>query len=229
MKINFNIYFFFIIISSLTATGCSNTPVSSPSAPIINLQEGDLLFQDLNCGDLCDAIEAVTEGVNGKDFSHCAMVVKINDTLQVVEAIGDKVQVTSLRNFFARSGDTTTIQNITVGRVLEKYQPLAAKAALNAKAHIGEPYDDVFLMNNNSWYCSELLNESFKAANDSKDFFELNPMTFKDPKTNDFFPAWVDYYQQLKQNIPEGKPGINPGLISRSDKIEIVPLKCFKP
>lgn len=136
MKIKFNRYFFFIIISSLIATGCSNTPVSSPSAPIINLQEGDLLFQDLNCGELCDAIEAVTEGVNGKDFSHCAMVVKINDTLQVVEAIGDKVQVTSLRNFFARSGDKTTIQNIAVGRVLEKYLPLAAKAALNAKSHI---------------------------------------------------------------------------------------------
>lgn len=229
MKINFKIYFFFIIISSLTAIGCSSTPVSSPSAPIINLQEGDLLFQDLNCGELCDAIEAVTEGVNGKDFSHCAMVVKINDTLQVVEAIGDKVQVTSLRNFFARSGDTTTIQNITVGRVLEKYHPIIARAAMKAKAHIGEPYDDVFLMNNNSWYCSELLYESFKAANDSNDFFELNPMTFKDPKTNDYFPAWVDYYQQLKTDIPEGRPGINPGLISRSDKIEIVPLKCFKP
>ncbi len=227
MKINLNRYFFFIIISSLTATGCSNTPLSSPSAPIINLQEGDLLFQDLNCGELCDAVEAVTDGLNGKDFSHCAMVVKINDTLQVVEAIGDKVQVTSLRNFFARSGDTASIQNITVGRVLEKYHPLVAKAALKAKAHIGEPYDDVFLMNNNSWYCSELLYEAFKEANDSKDFFALNPMTFKDPKTNAFFPAWVDYYKQLKQDIPEGKPGINPGLISRSGKIEIVSIQSF--
>lgn len=227
MKINLNRYFFFIIISSLTATGCSNTPLSSPSSPIINLQEGDLLFQDLNCGELCDAIEAVTDGLNGKDFSHCAMVVKINDTLQVVEAIGDKVQVTSLRNFFARSGDTASIQNITVGRVLEKYHPLVAKAALKAKAHIGEPYDDVFLMNNNSWYCSELLYEAFKEANDSKDFFALNPMTFKDPKTNAFFPAWVDYYKQLKQDIPEGKPGINPGLISRSGKIEIVSIQSF--
>lgn len=158
----------------LLVSGCSLFPNKSSSQKTETIQEGDLLFQDLNCGELCDAIEAVTEGVDGKDFSHCAMVVKINDTLQVVEAIGDKVQVTSLRNFFARSGDTTTIQNITVGRVLEKYQPLAAKAALNAKAHIGEPYDDVFLMNNNSWYCSELLYDAFKEANDSKDFFELN-------------------------------------------------------
>ena len=211
----------------LLVSGCSLSPNNSSHQKTETIQEGDLLFQDLNCGELCDAIEAVTEGVNGKDFSHCAMVVKINDTLKVVEAIGDRVQVTSLRNFFARSGDTTTIQNITVGRVLEKYQPLAAKAALNAKSHIGEPYDDVFLMNNNSWYCSELLYDAFKEANDSKDFFELNPMTFKDPKTNSFFPAWVDYYQQLKTDIPEGKPGINPGLISRSEKIEMVSIQPF--
>jgi hypothetical protein len=213
----------------LLISGCSNNDNTSIDSKISKLKEGDLLFQDLNCGELCDAIEAVTEGVNGKDFSHCAIVVKINDTLQVVEAIGDKVQVTSLYKFFARSGDTTTIENITVGRVLEKYQPVVTKAALKAKAHIGEPYDDVFLMNNNSWYCSELLYESFKEANDSKDFFELNPMTFKNPKPNDFFPAWVDYYQQLKQDIPEGKPGINPGLISRSDRIQIVPIMPFKP
>ena len=213
----------------LLLSGCSFSPNNSSSSKTGALQEGDLLFQDLNCGELCDAIEAVTDGVNGRDFSHCAMVVKINDTLQVVEAIGDKVQVTSLRNFFARSGDTTTIENITVGRVLEKYHPIVAKAAMKVKEYIGQPYDDVFLMDNNSWYCSELLYDTFKEANDAKAFFELNPMTFKDPNTHTFFPAWVDYYKQLKQDIPEGKPGINPGLISRSEKIEIVRLVSFNP
>ena len=39
---------------------------------LTTLKEGDLLFQDLNCGELCDAIETVTQGVDGKDFSHCA-------------------------------------------------------------------------------------------------------------------------------------------------------------
>jgi len=215
--------------SILLLSECSPSPKNSSYQNTETLQEGDLLFQDLNCGELCDAIEAVTEGVNGKDFSHCAMVVKINDSLQVVEAIGDQVQVNTLHDFFARSGDTASIQNITVGRVLEKYQPLVAKAATKVKEYIGKPYDDVFLMNNNSWYCSELLYEVFKEANDAQDFFELNPMTFKDPNTHTFFPAWVDYYKQLKQDIPEGKPGINPGLISRSDRIQIVPIQSFNP
>ena len=223
--------FFNLIVPLLLFWGCGTQPNNSQNAKenLETLQEGDLLFQNLNCGELCDAIEAVTEGVNGKDFSHCAMVVKINDSLKVVEAIGDQVQVNTLHDFFARSGDTASIQNITVGRVLEKYQPLVAKAATKVKEYIGKPYDDVFLMNNNSWYCSELLYEVFKEANDAQDFFELNPMTFKDPNTHTFFPAWVDYYKQLKQDIPEGKPGINPGLISRSDRIQIVPIQSFNP
>ncbi len=221
--------FFTLILALLLFWSCTNQPNNSQNAEenLETLQEGDLLFQDLNCGELCDAIEAVTEGVNGKDFSHCAMVVKINDSLKVVEAIGDKVQVNTLKDFFARSGDTASIQNITVGRVLEKYQPVVAKAATKVKAYIGQPYDDAFLMDNNSWYCSELLYDAFKEANDAQDFFELNPMTFKDPNTRTFFPAWVDYYKQLKQDIPEGKPGINPGLISRSNRIQIVPIQSI--
>ncbi len=186
------------------------------------LQEGDLLFQNLNCGELCDAIEAVTEGVEGKEFSHCAMVVKIYDTLKVVEAIGDKVQVNSLKYFYARSGDTVSVQNITVARLKKEFEYLIPEATEFAKRQIGQAYDDEFLLNNSKWYCSELLYQSFKEANNGNDFFCLQAMTFKSPKTNEYFPAWVDYYKALNQPIPEGEPGINPGLISRSDKIQII-------
>ena len=188
----------------------------------VNLKEGDLLFQQLNCGELCHAIEAVTDGVNGKEFSHCAIVVNINDTLKVVEAIGDNVQVNSIGNFLARSGDTLKLKRTTIGRVKKEYEPLIHQATAFAKKQIGQPYDDEFLMKNNKWYCSELLYESFKDANKQSDFFELEPMTFKDPKTDEFFPAWVKYYQQLNAKIPEGKAGVNPGLISRSSKIQII-------
>jgi hypothetical protein len=138
-KISKHLSFFTLILPLLLFWGCATQPNNNQNAKenLETLQEGDLLFQDLNCGELCDAIEAVTEGVNRKDFSHCAMVVKINDSLKVVEAIGDQVQVNTLRDFFARSGDTASIQNITVGRVLEKYQPVVTKAAMKVKAYIG--------------------------------------------------------------------------------------------
>jgi hypothetical protein len=201
-----------------SALACSRSPSQQ-------LQEGDLLFQNLNCGELCDAIEAVTEGVDGKDFSHCAMVVKVHDTLEVVEAIGGAVKLTSLKDFFKRSGDTGSIKNIAVGRVKDAFQPLLSKAAGFAKKQVGQPYDDEFLPNNGKWYCSELLSESFKDANNHVDFFALQPMTFKDPATQQFFPAWINYYNQLNKPIPEGRPGINPGLISRSNKISIIKIE----
>lgn len=191
-------------------------------------KEGDLLFQDLNCGDLCNSIEAVSKGVNGKNFSHCAMVVKINDTLKVVEAIGDKVQVNTLKYFFTRSGDTSTIQNITVARVEHQYETLIHNAAEFIKKQIGQPYDNEFMIKNGKWYCSELLYQSFKEANNQNDFFELEPMTFIDKKTNTFFPAWVEYFKQINTEIPEGKPGINPGLISRSSKIQILKIDIYR-
>ncbi|WP_299521613.1 YiiX/YebB-like N1pC/P60 family cysteine hydrolase [Winogradskyella sp.] len=186
------------------------------------LQEGDLLFQDLDCGDLCDAIETVTIGVNGKDFSHCGMVIKINDTLKVIEAIGEQVQVNTITTFLARSGDTEVLKNTTVARVKPKYKGLIPKATSYAIKQTGQPYDHEFILDNGSWYCSELLYEAFKQANNQEDFFELAPMTYKDPRTKSFFPAWVSYYNNLNKDIPEGKLGLNPGSISRSNNIDIL-------
>lgn len=187
--------------------------------PTMQLKEGDLLFQHLNCGPLCDAIESVTTGVANKKFSHCAMVVNINDTLKVIEAIGDSVQINAVDHFFARSGDTVTIKNISIGRLKEEYKTLIAKAAAFAIKQVGKPYDAEFIMNNGAWYCSELIYAAFKFANHKRAFFPLAPMTFKNPVTKQFFVAWADYYYELRKPIPEGKPGINPGLISRSTKI----------
>lgn len=187
-----------------------------------HLQEGDLLFQHLRCGELCDAIDTVTEGIHGKDFSHCALVVSINDTLKVIEAIDSQVQVTSLANFFARSADTSEIKNITVGRLKHQYKKIIPLATTRAKQLIGQPYDHEFVLNNGKWYCSELIYEVFKSANNQKDFFALEPMTFKDIKNQTFVPAWEEYFKKLRRSIPEGELGINPGLISRSDKITII-------
>ena len=77
-------------------------------------------------------------------------------------------------------------------------------------------------MDNNSYYCSELIYLSFKAANTNKDLFVLNPMTFKSPGSDHYFPVWKKYFDDLGVDVPEGMPGINPGGISRSEIIDIV-------
>lgn len=187
-----------------------------------NYHHGDILFQDLDCGDLCTAIETVTRGVNGRSFSHLGLVYIKNDEAFVIEAIGTEVQLTALSDFVFRSSDEAGNPKVIVTRLDSAYMNLNEKALEFAIAQVGVPYDDAFLYDNGSYYCSELVYDAFKAANDDRPVFELTPMTFKDPTTQKMFPVWVEYYKALNMPIPEGEPGCNPGGISRSEKLRVV-------
>ncbi|MES2485947.1 MAG: YiiX/YebB-like N1pC/P60 family cysteine hydrolase [Bacteroidota bacterium] len=183
----------------------------------VQLQDGDLIFQDMDCGPLCDAIEAVTEGYNGADFSHMGVVYHRNDTVHIIEAAGSAVRLTPLEKF-----KKNTSKPMLVGRLKPEFRSLAKNAIGFSLLQMGVPYDDEYVYSNGSYYCSELVYDAFMFANGGKPFFELQPMTYKQPGTDNFFPAWVDYYKSINKNIPEGQPGCNPGGISLSNKIDIV-------
>lgn len=180
------------------------------------LKTGDLLFQKMNCGDLCDAIHAVTEGYQGYDFSHLGLVYIQNDSIFIIEAAGNAVRKVTLEQF-SKNTNTT----MYIGRVKNKYKKILPEVIDFSLQQIGTLYDEEYLYNNGSYYCSELIYDAFLNAFE-KPFFELQPMTFKQPDTNEFFPIWVNYYQNLGVEIPEGQPGCNPGGISTSKKIKII-------
>lgn len=192
----------------------SNTDTLGSVRELPALEPGDLLFQDLDCGPLCNAIEAVTDGAHGKDFSHVGIAAELPDGLRIVEAIGNDVHVTTEEEFFARS------ENVFVGRLNDG--KMAHKAASEAEHFIGVPYDDAFLPGAEKLYCSELVALAYERANNGAPVFATPNMTFKDPTTNTFFPAWVTYYAELGMEIPEGKPGCNPGQLSREPSVTIV-------
>jgi hypothetical protein len=189
------------------------TEVNTVVAADTSLRPGDVLFQDLDCGPLCDAIEAVTEGIDGKDFSHAGMIVRVGDTLAVIEAIGPDVHLTSMRDFHQRNSKVLT------RHVKPIHRALADRAAAHALGFIGTPYDDAFLPDNGKLYCSELIAMAYERANSGKAVFAAPPMTFKDPRTSQFFPVWVLYYKELGLSIPEGEAGCNPGGLSRNDDL----------
>ena len=85
---------------------------------------------------------------------------------------------------------------------------------------IGKKYDEEFKINNDTFYCSELIYDIFLKANNNKSFFYLSPMTYKEGEKT--MPIWVDYFNNLGISIPENEPGINPGGISLSKKINII-------
>ncbi len=176
------------------------------------LKEGDLLFQHLSCGDFCEAIEKVTPAYQNMHFAHVGILIKNEQNQWVVaEAVSKGVCITNLDTFINRSGK----KNIYVGRVKPEYTIPTLKEIAK---YVEKPYDTVFDINNNAYYCSELVYFLYKNKN-GKSIFQLNPMTYKDPETGKYFPAWVAYFKKMDQPIPEGKPGLNPGSMINSEEL----------
>ncbi|MHC4280162.1 MAG: YiiX/YebB-like N1pC/P60 family cysteine hydrolase [Planctomycetota bacterium] len=186
-------------------------------------KEGDLLFQDLDCGPLCDAIEKVTTGYQGSNFSHVGILARNDkDDLVVIEAVSSGIETTDLEDFLNRSGNQRGRSKVMVGRLKKPYKHLIPLAIENGLALKGKPYDKVFEIDNDAYYCSELIYQIFLEANNNNPLFTLQPMTFKDPETGKILNDWEDYFSRLDALVPEGREGINPGSISRSWVLEIV-------
>ena len=210
---------------SLLLISCGNN-----SNDEFSLQIGDILFQDLDSSPLCDAIEKVTPGYNDYNFSHIGIVVELGDPncinsdyiyendIKILEAIPEKVKTTRLDSFLNRSFDSDSMPKVVVGRLKKQYHFLIDDAVSFLKSKIGVKYDHYFIEKNNQYYCSELIHEAF-----SKDsIFFQKPMTFIEPETEKIMDIWHEYYKNLNFEVPQGKIGINPGIMSISQNIEII-------
>jgi len=186
-----------------------------------HFKEGDLFFQDQDCGLFCEAIEKVTEGYMGSKLSHVGVLVRVDDSWKILEAGGEGVVITAVDTFLNRSYDDNGNPKVLVGRIKNLDINLLRSAKTIAMSLIGKPYDDFFNISNDMYYCSELLYESFKNVH-GKPLFELQPMTFKDPATDDIADVWKDYFEGLDHPIPEGELGLNPGAMSTNANVDIV-------
>ena len=193
------------------------------------LQPGDLLFQDIECGHLCNAIFTVTHRYNSTDISHVAMVVETKPKVIVIEAIGKDVHLTPLKTFLHRwhSVDQHGHPRVMVGRLKKPYHSLIPKAIQAARSWLGRPYNVDFTPNNlqahhQSFYCSQLIYDAFEKANHGHPIFAQDHMSFDNPKTQQFYTGWDTYFQALHRSIPQGKLGTNPGEMSRSPDLHIL-------
>ena len=122
----------------------------------VKLKTGDILFQSMNCGPLCEAINEVTEGYQGKDFSHLGIVYIKNDSVFVIEAAGKAVKITPYEIF-----KTYTTEEMFVGRLKRKYQKYIPVAITFSLQQVSVPNDDAYLYNNAKYSCSELIYYAF--------------------------------------------------------------------
>ncbi|MDX9883004.1 MAG: YiiX/YebB-like N1pC/P60 family cysteine hydrolase [Prolixibacteraceae bacterium] len=180
----------------------------------IELQSGDLLFRGEAGGRLSEAIDRVTQTNEGTHFSHVGLVEAADNGIMVLHAspVGGVCRV-SLHEFLHPEGDSV---KVVVYRLKKTWQPVIPEAVIRAGQMLGKPYNFSYILSDTAHYCSEFIYRAF--APDS--VFELNPMTFKDPQTDDFSPAWIHYYRELGLVIPEGLPGCNPNGMAASEKLE---------
>lgn len=182
--------------------------------------EGDLVF--IQMGDDSDAISTVTVGWHGARLNHMGVLLKVDASEWVLEAYPPKVMMTPLGGFLDRSKNTEGKLRYLVGRLRPEWWHLIPAAIAFGRKHLGIPYDNKFLTDESHLYCSELVVDMFKAANDGQEFFKEKPMSFIDPATGEISTAWVNYYHFFGMDVPQGAPGSNPGDISSDPRLNIV-------
>lgn len=130
------------------------------------LENGDLIFQESCEGNMGNAIKDVTSGIDGYNFTHVGMVWidEVSDSIYVIEATHPKVRITPLDEYL-KPKDKDCAPRSVVGRLNSYYQSLIPQAIEEAKKLVGKDYDDAFDLQNDKYYCSELVYDAFMKAN----------------------------------------------------------------
>ena len=211
---------YILIIFSFVLLSCNSNQKNNN----FELKEGDLLFQNTGTGEIDTAIKDVTATSLSKNYSHVGMAMKKEKKWFVVEAIPKEgICQTPLKKFLNRNKNKFNKSQTTVARLDRYYQPYISKAVAYGIERINTPYDSLFLWDDDSYYCSELVYKMFSSQELPSDSipFLTHPMTFND-STGNPMPSWKTYYRTRNQPIPEGIEGTNPNLMASSPHIKFV-------
>jgi len=169
-------------------------------------QRGDLVFADLTCGPLCDAIEDTTLAqfeVDGPRLSHVGLLDVVDGGLVVLEAL-EGVEATPWAAFLARKG----LAAAWLARVPVEPE-VRSKAALAARTRLGAPYDERFTWGGEALYCSELVAWAYQQAGAPSELVAPLPMSFTGTD-GAIGTVWLETFAKLGAPIPSGEPGLSP-------------------
>lgn len=184
------------------------------------MQSGDLIFSFI--GSEQNAISAVTEGYRGARVNHVGVIVTNGLGTFVLEAFPPEVRLTNIEVFKRRSEDSNGAPRLILGRLQNSHHTLIPDALTYGLMQRNVPYDVRYMPSEAALYCSELIVDMFKHANGGTEFFEENPMSFRDTATGEIHPTWIRYYAQFGMAVPEGEPGSNPGDISKDARLSVL-------
>jgi len=212
----------FLIIMNLlhlvtALASCSSAPVHRTNPGL--LRPGDLVFQRLNCGDLCEAIHRATKRPGFPAVSHVAVVESVQGRqITLIEAYDQGVARVTLDDLARRAHGTDGPAWIAA-RLKAPHDAVVPFFIQELRARLGRPYDPLFLPDNDAYYCSELISDALLSL--GVRIFPRIAMSFGQPGTWEV-GVWEKYYAERGREVPHGQPGTNPAQFLASPFLEIL-------
>lgn len=180
----------------------------------VDIHEGDLLFVTAGRSGLSAAIDDATGKQGSPSFDHVALVAAAPKGWDVLHADEKGSRRQSLVEF--RQDARAKQRQIVVYR-LRAPQPAAIKDAVaTARTMLGKPYNTSYVLNEDSYYCSDFIERAFRAHH----VFTLQPMNFRNPQTGEIAQHWVDLYRGMGMEVPQDQPGTNPNDMSAATVLQ---------
>ncbi|WP_115528181.1 MULTISPECIES: YiiX/YebB-like N1pC/P60 family cysteine hydrolase [Xanthomonas] len=180
------------------------------------VHDGDLLFVTTARSGLSGAIDDATATQGERSFDHVALVAHAGDTEVVLHADEQGSREQSLQAFIDEA--TAKQRQIVVYRLTPAHRPAIADAIAQARRMLGKPYNQTYVQDDNSYYCSDFIERAFRAHQ----VFALQPMNFKNLQTGNVSPYWTDFYRSKGMDVPQGLPGTNPNDMAKAAALRLV-------
>jgi hypothetical protein len=176
--------------------------------------EGDLLFAYSNTAGKAIS-EATVHDTTALPIYHVAIATWVGDKLYALEAIDEGVVITPYDKFCER---TMSKGGMLIGRLHDRSG--VEQSVSSAFEHLGKPYDDLYMIDTQEIYCSELVQLSYVNGKGQR-LFPLINMSFhgSDGQILDY---WREHYSKHNMAVPEGALGTNPAQIAHDPAVEII-------
>ena len=180
----------------------------------IEVLEGDLLFAYSSTTGKAIS-EATVHDATALPIYHVAIATWVNGKLYALEAIDEGVVLTPYDKFCER---TISKGGMLIGRLRDRSG--IDQSVSNAMEHLGKPYDNLYMIDTQEIYCSELVQLSYVNGKGQR-LFPLVNMSFHDAQGR-IIDYWRKHYAKHGMAVPEGALGTNPAQIAHDPAITIL-------
>jgi hypothetical protein len=159
----------------------------------LGLKNGDLLFVTAKDSGLSGAINNVTQKEKMLLLIILGFWKKLMAVILYFMHLQKRFRQAETERFYR--GSKKDGQDVFVYRLKPEYQNAIPDAIAKANSMLGKPYNFNYILNEDSYYCSDFIERIFRKDH----IFNLEPMTFIDPKTGKTNEFWEKFYQ--KKNL----------------------------